>query len=179
MYLMGMIIAVDVDDVLCDLNTEWLQRYNKDFDDNLTKNKITEWDISLFVKPECGKYIFEYLNDTYLYDNVLPLPGALKGINIIRDMGHRIIFVTTPTIKSAGRKFLWLLNNSFVSNMKDYIEVTDKSLVRANMLIDDKYENIKAFDGSGVLYSQPWNLKYDYAPRVKNWIGVVKLIELL
>jgi 5'(3')-deoxyribonucleotidase len=174
-----MTIAIDVDDVCADLNTEWLRRYNKDFNDDLTKDKITEWDISSFVKPECGKYIFEYLDDLSLYNYVLPIPDALNGINALKIMGHRIIFVTTPTIKSVGRKFLWLLDNLFIFDMKDYLEVTDKSLVRADMIIDDRYENVKKFNGSGILFTKPWNLKYNYTPRVKDWNGIVKLIELL
>ena len=55
------ILAFDIDGVLADLHTAWLDEYNKDFDDNLTISYITQWEMDKFVKPECGKKIFNYL----------------------------------------------------------------------------------------------------------------------
>jgi 5'-nucleotidase len=125
-----MIIGVDVDDVCGDLITPTLARYNKEYGDNLTKNQILEWDISKFVKPECGKDIFKYFELKDLYDEVYPIEGALETINLIKSVDEiRVVYITTATIGSAGRKLQWLFDHKFCNNKKDYVETADKSLV--------------------------------------------------
>ena len=56
-----MIILVDVDGVVANLADEWIKRYNADWDDNLTKEKIKTWGIVEHIKPECGNRIYEYI----------------------------------------------------------------------------------------------------------------------
>lgn len=177
-----MIIALDCDSVIIDLMTPWLNAYNKDFNDNLTINKITDWNLDQFVRPECGKYIYNYLKDRSLYDNAQPIIGALKGIQRIREMNHRIVYATTSTPEQSGRKYLWLFEHGLITSMNDYIEITDKNLIDADLLLDDRYENAKSFYKSnsqlrGFLFTQPWNKKYNYALRIDDWETFVYVVE--
>lgn len=161
-------ILVDIDDVCCDLLSTWLTYYNKDYDDNLTKEQITDWDTSKFVKPECGVKIFKYLENPSLYDNCKPIPDSLEGISLLREMG-RVIFVTASTNGASGRKFRWLNHNGFDVNFSDYVEAVDKTLIIGNIMIDDNYENIRRFSGAGFLFRQPHNKKYFHPLEIKNW----------
>src|SRR5512137_1810696 len=97
-------IAMDVDDVCAMLSETWVAKYNKDWNDNLKVNEITEWAIEKFVKPECGKRIFSYLDNPKLYDSVQPVEGARKGIKALRSMGYRVVFVTSCPIVTSARK---------------------------------------------------------------------------
>lgn len=158
-------IAIDVDGTVADLHTPWLARYNRDFDDTLTIDKITDWALGAFVKPECGTGIFEYLHDPSIYDDVKPIPGALNAVLRLRNMGHRVIFVTSCNKHMSGRKFQWLADNGFIDTMygtisKDYVEAHDKSLIRADVLIDDYAGNFAGFRGDNVLFLQPWNKRH-------------------
>ena len=150
------IIAVDIDGVCADLHHAWLGRYNKDYDDTLTAEQITEWDMTKFVKPECHTKIFDYLHDKRLYDDVPALPGALQGVQDLRDMGHRVIFATATNVQMAGRKLHWLETHGFLkltygTHSKDFVEAQDKGLVRADCLIDDGLHNLELFQGVKVL----------------------------
>lgn len=151
------IIACDVDGVVADLLTNWLRWYNMGYDDHLAPEDITSWETDKFVKPECGKKIFTYLDDPRLYDEVFPYYGALKTINMLKSLGHRIIYPTKSPLASAGRKYYWLKQYGFIEDDKDYIELNDKSLVRADVLMDDYYKNLDNFVGTKVLFAQPWN----------------------
>ena len=53
-------IILDVDDVVLNLVPNWLKLYNRDFNDNLTKEQITEWNITKFIKPEAKYSIYQY-----------------------------------------------------------------------------------------------------------------------
>jgi len=99
-----MVIACDVDDVACDLVTEWIRLYNRDYFDTLSTPDITEWNIVKFVKPECGDKIYDYLDNPSLYDTIYPVERSIDGVIALRNMGHRVVFVTSAVNGCAGRK---------------------------------------------------------------------------
>jgi 5'(3')-deoxyribonucleotidase len=53
-------IAFDQDQVLADLLTEWVSRYNTEYNDNLRPEDIKNWNWHNLVKPECGKKIYNH-----------------------------------------------------------------------------------------------------------------------
>jgi len=166
-----MIIFIDVDDVVADLISAWLARYNKDWNDSLASDMITEWEISKFVKPECGDRIYEYLEDPALYDTVQPIaPSTAKAaLYRLRLLGHRIVFATTSVNGSAGRKLRWLYDYGFLEKsriQKDYIEVSDKGLLYGDILIDDGYHNITTFKGFPILFDRFHNRHERWSPRI-------------
>ena len=169
------IVALDVDDVVLDLLPSWLRCYNRDYDDNLIKDKITEWDISKFVKPIAKKAIYYYVDKEEIYKTAMPVENALKGMNLIKEYGYRIIYVTANNPYNS--KFDWLFKNKFLDDYKDFVSAYDKSLILADYLIDDKYDNVINFKGKGILFDQPWNKDSAYHNRVKNWDDIINKIE--
>jgi 5'(3')-deoxyribonucleotidase len=151
------IIALDVDGVIADLGTTWLGMYNKDYDDHLTNKDITRWNTHEFVKPECGVKIYDYLQRRDLYDTVLPFEGAVAAIHKIKTLGFRVIYATVTPVDCMGTKFYWLKKYNLIERVNDYIEVADKSLIRAGYLVDDRPENLDHFKGDKILFAQPWN----------------------
>lgn|SRR5512135_993687 len=141
-----MIVACDVDGVVADLFHSWLGHYNRDYNDTLTPEQITDWDVSKFVKPECGKKIYDYLHHGDLYDEVPPIEGALEGLERIREIGHRVVFVTTCVKQMTDPKWNWLERHGFLPkgkhNQDDLIVAADKLLVDAQLLIDDRAKTI-------------------------------------
>lgn len=148
-------IAFDIDDVLFDLVTAWLNRYNKEYSDDLEKEDIKAWDMELFVKPECGKKICDYLDPT-IYDEMPTIKNALKSVETARNIG-RVIFVTSCMKHHGGAKYDCLERNGFKPDPMDYVECRDKGLIIADILIDDYQLNLERFRGKGLLFTQPWN----------------------
>jgi len=152
-----MIVMVDVDDVCADLISRWLLEYNRDYRDYLRPQDIIEWDIEKFVSPKCGNKILDYIENPNMYDYIHPVLGSQVGIIRLRRMGHRVIFTTASTNGSAGRKLRWLNDHGYECNKMDYFECHDKSLIKANIMIDDAIHNINNFSGLSILYARPWN----------------------
>lgn len=140
------IIAVDVDGVLADLDTEWLRRYCLESGDNLTPDKLTSWDIDEQVKPGWRNRLYEILNDPLIYSSVKPYPGALEAVQELRKLG-RVIFVTSTPAAHLESKFRWLVTHGFLEmkDIKDYFPVSDKHLVKADILLDDRVKNVEDF----------------------------------
>jgi 5'-nucleotidase len=173
-----MLIGIDIDDTIADLVPRWLDRYNQKYVDNLVPKDITDWDIARFTKKECGKRIYDLLIKN-LYDDVLPVFGAIKGIRNLREDGHKIIYITSFCPTTAGRKYDWLREYHLVENLHEYMECNNKPLVRVDVLIDDRLETIQRLYKSctGILYDKPWNHSISYNPRAKSWKDVVALIR--
>lgn len=179
-----MIILCDVDDVVANLVEPWLARYNKDYDDSVTPDHCVRWEIEEFVKPECGKKIFSYLDST-IYEEVQPMPGALEGVRILRDLGHRVIFVTSCGAETASAKYHWLARHGFVGGtfaQKDLIFATDKSMIRGDVLIDDGLHNCDAFfkhGGDVIVFDRAHNREDRRFMRAHNWEEIPRMIRIL
>lgn len=173
---MKKIIAIDVDDVLFDLVPLWVRKYNFIWDDNLDYKKVVEWDISKFVKVNCGKKIYSYLDSNMYLDSNL-VEDSDWGISQLRKMGYRVIVVTSNSFNMGGVKFDWLNRNGFDIGKEDYVESGDKSLIKFNLLLDDNYDTIKSCGKRGVLFNRPWNLNYKHSQRVSSWRQFIKGIK--
>lgn len=166
------IIAIDVDGVCADTHEVWLDKYNREYGDNLTFENITTLDMHTLVKPECGREIYKYIENPTIYDDVKPVKGAIARINVLR-WYFRIIFVTTSTLGASGKKLRWLKENNFLQYNRDYFECEDKSLVFSHYLIDDDIKNIQKPVPYGkrinVLFTRPWNKDFRYKNRLNSW----------
>lgn len=178
---MTRIIAVDVDGVCADLHAEWLKRYNAEYSDDLTVSRIAQWDMVPAVKPECGKKIYKYLNDPDLYANVPVIEGAHDGITALRDDGWRVVFVTSCTKGMADQKWDWLERHCFLAPTKgqsaDLIIAHDKSLIRADALLDDYDGNLGSWMRRGILLDAPYNRAAIGAwTRIRKWSEVPRAL---
>lgn len=167
---MDKIILVDFDDVTGDLMTAWLGLYNRDHDDCVIESDIKSWAIANYVK--CGEGIYDYLKYPSLYDNVFPIVGAENGINYLRDLGFRIVFITASTPEQAGRKYTWLGDYGLIDSRKNYVEALDKSIILGDYLIDDNPENVINAYGQGIVYTKEWNKSLGGYVRMNDWSDI-------
>lgn len=171
------IIALDIDDVVLNLMPQWIKRYNLDYNDKLSTKDITDWSTHLFVKPECGKKIYDYIRKPEVFLESKPIEGALDGVKWLREKGFRVIFVTASNIN--GSKETWLKKNGFWETENDFYQAYDKSLIRANALLDDKIDNVVNFKhGQSYLFTQPWNKAFNYKNRINSWGDFLKEISI-
>lgn len=192
-----MIIACDVDDVVANLRAEWLSRYNRDWNDNLTEERITTWDFHTLVDPLCGKGIYEYLHAPDLYEHVQPIAGAVEGIDALRAAGHRILFVTNNVWGMTDQKAAWLIRHGFIHHHgrmlpSDLIVTGEKTLVGANLLIDDAGKTIRdwvqvtrrrailfEYSHNRYLLEEMHSAFWLMCQRVTRWREILPLVELM
>lgn len=173
-----------MDGVVANTHAAWLDLYNADYDDDLDYSEITDWDMAKFVKPECGRKIYEYLTRPDFYELVVPMDYSLLSMDMLREMGHRIIFVSAGFFPA---KVEWLHNYGFLKEYPyndgrwqtaaDIIIAYDKNLINGDILIDDRTDNVLAFDGQSILFNQPWNLKDKFGIRVDGWMEIVDILR--
>lgn len=167
-------ILIDLDDTVWILLDQWLKRYNEEYNDNVTRYDIKGWDLTPYIKKECGSKIYKYLEDPTLYDDVQLYDGAEWGIGMLRKMGHRCVFLSAGV--HAGKLAL-LKKHNLIETEKDLIIAQDKSLVKGRFLVDDGMHNLKSFGGVGILMRRPHNESFSHPYIAENWKDVVKIIR--
>lgn len=176
-------IGCDLDGVVIDLASSWMNQYNIDYDDHLTAEHILTYETHLYVKPECGMKIYDYLRIPSLYDHSYPVPGAIAGIKFLRDAGYRVIFPTTVQDGVMEGKYNWLKRYNVLPDDKDLFVCRDKSLIKMDLLIDDYGKNIRLVDCPGILFDQPhigYSKSYPALPyHAGNWEEVLGLVETI
>lgn len=166
---------MDVDDVVLNLVEEWLKLYNTEYNDTLMESDIITWDICGYTK--IGELMYKYLEPN-IYKNIEPIIDSVNSVNLLRAMGHRVIFVTSFLPSIAGVKYRWLLNYGFISNKSDYIEAHDKGLIKYDYIVDDNPMNIINASGIGLIYHRSWNASFQNKyPRVYNWKEIVQYFK--
>ena len=180
-----MVIAVDIDDVCADLISAWLKAIKREFSVSLERKDIQSWAINEYVPKEVGNKVYDLLT-AEMYLEVEPIEGALYGVEALRKRGHRVIFVTSTPKGCEGAKLAWLKRFNFLDDKgaygdgrvySDYIECHDKSLIRADLLIDDRDKNIEDFPGATILFDRTHNRKMVWASRAIGWGETVKWVD--
>jgi len=192
------IIALDIDGVVADLHSEWYRRYNEEYHDNLTRERVVTWNTHLYVKPECGKRIYDYLLDDDLYRSVQPIRGAAGGVAALRRLGHTVFFTTACGYAGGtmvDQKGEWLIRHGLVEKTYrrvpiEMVVVEDKCLVDADLLIDDRGETVAQWVNQkrrpAILFEYPHNqYLLDQQPsafwsvchRARDWREIIKIME--
>jgi len=190
-----MIIACDGDGITCDLHPEWLRRYNRDYNDTLTVEQWLSWDAHKYVKPECGKDIYKYLRDPDLYENIVPVAGAVEGVVRLRALGHQIIFVTANTYGMTDQKARWFERWGFCEPKghdlpHDFVPMFNKNNLDAYLLIDDGAHNVRRWVEEkarpAIMLERPYNMSllnevpsafWMKCHRAKTWSDIVRHVE--
>lgn len=170
-------ILVDLDETVVNLGDEWLARYNRDWNDNLTVDSITSWDWHLFAKPECGRDLYKYLDDPDLFTDLPPLEGAVEAVDELQRMGHRIVICTAPAFPSnATAKQLWCQKYLPFINRKDVCLIGNKYHVKADAIVDDSPVQVKKYASEypdakiyGIAYPYNEEAKDAYTLRAESW----------
>lgn len=172
-------ILCDVDNVILDLNSAWINLYNNIYNDNLKYSDILDWEMHKFVKAECGHDIYKILHDNsdIIYRNCELVKGSVFGIELLEELGFNIVYCTSgimpAKIEALARH--GLIPNDYRSKMwpKNVVIATNKHLING-LLIDDYHKNIKSGD---ILLTQPWNLNKDHCGvRADSWHEIVNII---
>jgi 5'(3')-deoxyribonucleotidase len=168
-----MLIACDVDGVVCDTMQGFVDLTNHLYDGHRKTSQITNRDlgISLGLTDEQVRTVFRRLDWWGLY----PVPLAVEMINELRCF-HEVVFVTArhQEIPTAG----WLskfLATPVVHNVPASEKAEFCLNIGALVLVEDRPSEIEACDAVGfptILLDQPWNREVDHPRRAHGWADV-------
>lgn len=165
-------IAIDMDEVMADLVSKHLTVYNRDFSDNITLHDLRGTRLR-DLRPHHQKEIYAYLRTPDFFRDLPVMEGSQEVIEALCSQYE--VFITTAAMEvptSFSAKYEWLREHfPFLSDM-NYVFCGDKSIIRADYLIDDNVRHFKNFGGQGILFSAAHNITETGYVRVNNWYEV-------
>ncbi|MFC0213105.1 5'(3')-deoxyribonucleotidase [Paenibacillus chartarius] len=173
-------LLIDMDSVIVDLMSVWFDKYNADYNDHLSVDALLSWNTELYVKPECGEKIYEYLDETGLFRALQPLPHAIDVLQRLK-ANHDIVIVSSSRTHAFSDKEFWVEQHLPFIGKTNLIFSHRKELICGDLLFDDAPHNLKAFSGTGrlaVAMDYPYNRDVK-VPRVSDWLEFEKFVNEL
>jgi len=163
-------ICVDMDEVMADTLAEHLRRYNQTFDEAVTPQDLAGKGLFEITPVDRRQQLRAFLDAEDFFEDLALMPGAQ---DVLQQLSSRFdIFIATQAMavpNSLGSKYRWLQRHFPFIPPTQYIFCGDKSILRADYLIDDLPKNLLRFEGQGLLYTAPHNLTATGFLRVDNW----------
>jgi 5'-nucleotidase len=163
-------ICVDMDEVMADTLAEHLRRYNQTFDEGVTPEDLAGKGLWEVAPADRQLQLRAFLDAEDFFEDLALMPDAQE---VLRKLSSNFeIFIATQAMvvpNSLGPKYRWLQRHFPFIPPTHYVFCGNKSILRADYLIDDQPCNLVHFDGKGLLYTAPHNLTVNGFARVDNW----------
>ncbi|QHW35823.1 5'-3'-deoxyribonucleotidase (plasmid) [Paenibacillus rhizovicinus] len=174
---MRKIVGVDLDTTLNNLEQVWLAKYNEKYNDSLTVADMANWDVTTYVKPECGKDMYKFLWEPGLFRDLGIKPSAASIMAWLNDH-YEVFIVTSAHPNVVADKWAWVEKHLPFIDSYHFVPLHPKDLFRMDYLIDDGPHNIEGFRGKGILMDMPYNqyLKNRHI-RCRNWLDVFQYFK--
>lgn len=177
-------ILVDVDDVIINLCECWCDWLNEHYEVSSSYQDITGWGISSFFPELSEEQVFEPLNNPAFWDRIQPKEGAAEYMQKLIDQGHIIYLCTATDYRNIQIKYEKVIQKYFpFIKWTSVIVANVKQMIKADILIDDRYENLMSGDYIKLLMDAPHNRNVDTVSkemyRVYNWKEIYETIQIL
>jgi 5'(3')-deoxyribonucleotidase len=166
-------ICVDMDEVMADTLSEHLRRYNEAFDEALTPSDLAGKGLWQVAPEDRQAQVRAFLDAEDFFEDLPLMPDAQQ---VLQELAGRFdVFIATQAMtvpNSLGPKYRWLQRHFPFIPPQNYVFCGNKSILRADYLIDDLPRNLDRFEGKGLLYTAPHNLTATEYTRVNHWRDV-------
>ena len=160
-------IAVDMDEVVADVIAKFQDLFEASFGRRLTDDELDGRKV--YDLPEASR-IREALFAPGFFRDLPLIPGAAEGLEALR-AHYRIYFVTAAMEfpASFGDKYAWLHEHFPWVHWRQIVFCGDKSIIRADYLLDDHARNLETFAGTPLLFDALHNRREERFRRLRGW----------
>lgn len=173
------VVLLDFDDVLFDFLGTVNRKYNEITGETLSVNDYKTWDLS-----ETGDiHIYmQIIKDPNLWFDMPEKAGAMEAVQELINDGRWNVFICTActTLQEYVVKVGLIEQKIPRFDTSKILNITDKYLIRGDVLIDDKVENLdKSFryGTKGILMSMPHNRNCDKYRRIYSLKNLPEILE--
>lgn len=162
--LESMIVLLDQDGVLADFELAFREGWVANYPD---LPHVAEHDRKVFkLKEEYPPELHGHVEAIYqapgFFRNLAPVPGALEGVRDLVDAGVDVFICTSPLSRFENcvlEKYEWVEKHLGREFARRVILTTDKTLVRGDILVDDKPEIVGRYtpEWRHVIYDRAYN----------------------
>jgi 5'-nucleotidase len=175
-------ILVDMDGVIADFEAAFLDDWRKHHPDKsfVPVEERNTFQITDQYPAEFGEFIRQIYGAPRFYRQLSPVEGSLAALGEMKKLGLEVFICSSPLSDYQNcvlEKFEWVEEHLGSEWVKRLILTKDKTIVRADILIDDK----PVITGSDtptwehVIYDQPYNRTQTRQRRLtwQNWKSIL------
>jgi 5'(3')-deoxyribonucleotidase len=175
-------VAVDMDEVIAQWVQAILDRHNKIHKNFVARDDIKEyWAMEKILGPQGKDFLRACNRDPIFYYDLKPVQGALSGLMYLVGRPNMEVMIATAAPLDAPASFhgkvAWMEKHLPQFDMKRFVCIQKKSLLDADILIDDALHNVEDWVASdpkrkALLYDAPWNKelpRHSRITRIKGW----------
>ena len=167
-------ILVDMDGVLADVYARFFELYKEGT--GLTK---TTDEIMGLKEAEAFPEAIRWVETTGFFRSLPVIPDSQRVLKLLNE-SYEIIVISMATEYPASLtvKQLWLNDHFPFINWKQIVFCGNKSLIPADLMIDDHFKNLDNFDGETIMFIQPHNINAvdHHHRRVSSWAEIEKIL---
>jgi 5'(3')-deoxyribonucleotidase len=177
-----MVIAVDVDNVICNLQEVVVKLFNNRYGASYTLNDFIKYDVMNVLPTQDGIVMRDMYSEHGLYDKVKPIPGAQEAMRKLINMGHQVYLVTDAIPNTYAEKVTFIQRYFDFIDKSHIVSMAHKHLFKCDILIEDNLDNLLAgHHYERICLNYPWNQsKKDYVygiHRCYNWDDIMATIN--
>jgi 5'-nucleotidase len=167
-------ILVDMDGVLADVYPRYFELYEEE-----TGLKKTMDEIVGLKEGEAFPEALRWVETPGFFRTIPVMPDSQRVLKLLNE-SYEIIVVSMATEFPVclTDKQLWLNDHFPFISWKQVIFCGNKSLINADLMIDDHLKNLDNFKGETIMFTQPHNMIIEDSPhlRIDSWKEIEKLL---
>jgi 5'(3')-deoxyribonucleotidase len=179
-----MIIACDIDNVICNLQEVVTNLFNERYDTKYTLDKFNTYNIENVLSVKEANTMKEIYGENGIYDIVKPIVGSQDALQKLIKAGHSVYLVTDAIPKIYNEKVEWVKHFFPFIDEAHIISMKHKHLFKCDIMIEDNLNNLlSGHHYERICLDYPWNRDVrDYVyniHRCSNWNEITNAINKL
>lgn len=167
-------ILVDMDGVLADVYSRYFELYEEE-----TGRRKSMDEIIGLKEGEAFPEAYRWVETPGFFRTLPVIPDSQRVLKLLNEK-YEIIVVSMATEfpVSLTDKQLWLNEHFSFISWRQVVFCGNKSLIRADLMIDDHFKNLDYFEGKTIMFTQPHNVNSEDHNHIKvaSWKEIEKLL---
>ena len=163
-----------MDGVLADVYPRFFELYELE-----TGNKKTMSEIIGLKEGEAFPELYKWVETPGFFRTIPVMPDSQRVLKLL-NKAYEILVISMATEFPVGLtdKQMWINDHFPFISWKQVIFCGNKSIIPADLMIDDHFKNLDHFKGETIIFSQPHNINNtDHQHKiVSSWSEIEKLL---
>lgn len=171
-------IAVDMDGVLADTETHFIQYYEAESGERVDRSSLLGVPENLAFPDQTA--VRRYVHMPGFFRSLPLIEGGVYAIKTL--MEHYDVYIVSAAMEfplSLYEKRQWLEEHFPFISWRNIVFCGDKSIIKADYLIDDHLKNLDNFSGIPLMFTASHNVYVNHHHRLNNWDEILKYFEIL
>jgi 5'-nucleotidase len=169
-------IAIDMDNVIADVESHYIDWYEKQYGVKVAKSDIRGLpETEAFPDKEA---IMKFLYTPGFFRTVPVMPGAQGALKkLMEQFEVYIVSAAMQFPQSLAEKQAWLAEHFPFISWRNIIFCGDKSIIATDYMIDDHTKNLDCCRGKALIYTASHNVAVSHHTRINNWEEALGFLE--